>query len=228
MKIAILNLSVPDKGFDQHGNAAELIEVWLSPSFPEAVFSHVYVAIGEPLPRPVQFEGYILSGSEKGVYDDSTWIEPLKIFLQQVRNLHRPVFGICFGHQIMAEAYGGKTSKSEAGFIVGVHQYQAQGTSYTAHAMHRDQVVEVPQGATVVASANYCPVAALDYDFPARSVQFHPEFQESLVQDAIEAFEGKVLTDDEIKHARQTMKDGVVDQSLYAQEVADFFRQSQA
>lgn len=229
MNIAILNLSSPDKGFDQHGNAAELIERWISPSFSEAKFTPIYIAIGEPLPEsPAEYDGYILSGSEKGVYDETAWMEPLKEFLNLVKAQQIPVFGICFGHQIMAEAFGGKAEKSDAGFIVGVHEYEEQGNSYTAHAMHQDQVVAVPEGATVVASASYCPVAALNYDFPARSVQFHPEFQKPLVEDAIEAFEGKILTDKEIEHARNTMQTGTVEPSLYADEIAEFFRQAKS
>ena len=226
MNIAILNLSSPDKGFDQHGNAAELIERWISPSFSEAKFTHIYVAIGEPLPDAAEYDGYILSGSEKGVYDETNWMEPLKNFLGEVKTQRIPVFGICFGHQIMAETFGGKAEKSDAGFIVGVHEYKEQEDSYTAHAMHQDQVVAVPEGATVVASANYCPVAALNYDFPARSVQFHPEFQKNLVEDAIVAFEGKILTDKEIEYARNTMLTGTVEPSLYANEIAEFFRQA--
>ena len=52
---------------------------------------------GEALPEPQSFDGYILSGSEKGVYDDAQWIEPLKVFLRQLRITEIPVFGICFG-----------------------------------------------------------------------------------------------------------------------------------
>lgn len=226
MNIAILNLSSPDKGFDQHGTAAELIERWISPSFSEAKFTHIYVSIGEQLPNATDYDGYILSGSEKGVYDETDWMEPLKTLLGEIKTQQIPVFGICFGHQIMAEAFGGKAEKSDAGFVVGVHEYKAQENSYTAHAMHQDQVVEVPEAATVVASASYCPVAALDYDFPARSVQFHPEFQKPLVEDAIEAFEGRLLTDKEVAHARNTMRSGTVEPTLYANEIAEFFRQA--
>jgi GMP synthase-like glutamine amidotransferase len=226
MNIAILNLTSPDKGFDRHGNAAELIERWISPAFDEANFSHISVANGEPLPEPLDFDGYILSGSEKGVYDDTDWMEPLKTFLQLVKTHDVPVFGICFGHQIMAEAYGGKAEKSDAGFIVGVHEYEQNGEIFNAHAMHQDQVIEVPDGATITASAAYCPVAALHYDFPARSVQFHPEFLKPLVEDAIDLFEGGLLTDSEIDYARKTMLTGSVEPSLQATDIAEFFRQA--
>ena len=59
-------------------------------------------------------------------------------------------------------------------------------------------------------------------------MQFHPEFQKPLVEDAIEAFEGKILTDKEIEHARNTMQTGTVEPSLYADEIAEFFRQAKS
>lgn len=226
MNIAILNLATKDDSFDKHGNAAELIEQWLSPAFEEATFTEVNPTRGEPMPKPHDFSGYIVSGSEKGVYDESDWLEPLKVFLRELREAKIPVFGICFGHQVMAEAYGGKAIKADKGFVVGVQQYEEQGVSYTAHAMHRDQVVEVPADATVTASAPYCPVAALDYDFPARSVQFHPEFQPHLVNDAIDIFEGSLLNSNEAKTARDSMTDTSVELDLYAVEVVEFFRAS--
>ena len=92
--------------------------------------------------------------------------------------------------------------------------------------MHRDQVVEVPESASVTASASYCPVAALNYNFPARSVQFHPEFQQHLVHDAIDDFEGSLLDSTEANNSRASMVDNSVEVSLYAQEIAAFFRKS--
>lgn len=226
MDIAILNLSSRYEPLDQHGDASKLIEQWLSPAFNEAIFTGVNVAAGEALPVTSSFGGYILSGSEKGVYDESEWIEPLKVFLTELRIAKIPVFGICFRHQIMAEAYGGKAIKADKGFVVGVQEYKEHGKIYVAHAMHQDQVVEVPDSASVTASASYCPIAALNYDFPARSVQFHPEFQKHLVHDAIDDFEGSLLDSTEANNSRASMVDNSVEVSLYAQEIATFFRES--
>ncbi|OED41697.1 hypothetical protein AB833_09110 [Chromatiales bacterium (ex Bugula neritina AB1)] len=226
MNIAILNLSAPYAALDHHGSAAYIIEQWLSPDFPEAVFTEVFVAIGEALPDAPDFDGYIISGSEKGVYDPCDWMEPLKNLLRELRQLQVPVFGICFGHQIMAEAYGGKAAKAEHGFVVGEKSYSEGSTTYRAHAMHQDQVTEIPDSATVTATASYCPVAALDYNFPARSVQFHPEFGNQLVADAIEDFEGDLLTPDEAAISRESISHNAVQHSLYAVEIADFFRRT--
>ena len=102
--------------------------------------------------------------------------------------------------------------------------YTENDDSYSAYAMHKDQVVQVPESATVTASATYCPVAALSYDFPARSVQFHPEFKTPLVTEAIEVFDGNLLSDKEAHTARNSMKQDNVQETLYAIETADFFR----
>lgn len=226
MNIAIFDLCEPYAALDQHGTSPELIEKWLYPTFDEARFTHVGIATGEVLPEPGSFEGYVLSGSEKGVYDDAIWIEPLKVFLRQLRTAKIPVFGICFGHQIMAEAYGGKAAKADKGFVVGSKQYTQHNEHYTAHAMHRDQVVVVPDSATVTASASYCPVAALNYNFPACSVQFHPEFQPTFVNDAIDIFEGTEIDSTEASVARTSLLNNSVKVSLYAQEITTFFRQA--
>jgi GMP synthase-like glutamine amidotransferase len=224
MHIAILNLSGSYKPLDHLGTAAEIIQQWLAPHFPEAKFDRINIVDGEPFPAVDAFDGYIISGSEKGVYDEVAWMEPLKQFLQSLRDQSIPVFGICFGHQIMAEAYGGKAIKADHGFVVGAREYSNADKQYNAFAMHKDQVVEVPEGATVTISAPYCPVAGLQYSFAAKSVQFHPEFETALVSEAIEAFDGELLTADEAKASRDSVALHPVAAALYAQEAADFFR----
>ncbi|MEM7523170.1 MAG: type 1 glutamine amidotransferase [Pseudomonadota bacterium] len=225
MRLAILDLSTPTPTFADTATAAALTESWLAPHLPEAEFVGIDVSGGAPPPAAAAYDGYLLTGSEKGVYDDAPWIAPLKAFLRELRDANRPVFGICFGHQIMAEAYGGRAAKADKGFVIGVRGYETpDGAPIDAHAMHQDQVISVPPGARVTAASAYCPVAALDYDFPARSVQFHPEFSTALVNDAIEVFEGDVITPDEAAEGRASMTKGEAPPDLYGAEVAAFFR----
>ncbi len=226
MKIAIINLSARDKDFDQHGTAGELITRWLAPCFPEATLTEVYVANGVSLPSPQDYDGYVLSGSEKGVYDPVYWIEPLKQFLIDLRNKNIPVFGICFGHQIMAETFGGSARMADKGFVVGAREYSKGHQKFAAYAMHRDQVFDVPPGATVTASSPYCPVAALEYDFPAQSVQFHPEFHKPLVAGSIDLFTGNLLSAEEASESKESIADNEVDTDLYAMQVVDFFNKN--
>lgn len=226
MRIAILDFCTPDPVFDRLGSIGEITERWIAPALPEASFAPIHVAGGAPLPAPGAFDGFILSGSEKGVYDDTPWMAPLRRFLTEARAAARPLFGICFGHQIMADAFGGRAEKADKGFVIGARRFEVEGRSLTAHVAHRDQVVAPPPGARVVGAAPYCPIAALEYDFPARSIQFHPEYPAELIAEGIEAFEGDFLTPADAEAGRKSMRDADVPTDLYAAEAAAFFRRT--
>lgn len=235
MNIAIINVCKPDPTLDHHGSVGFLIQQWLAPHLPEANLPEIHVAAGHALPEISDFDGFIISGSEMGVYDKTDWMEPLKTFLQALRDQRVPVFGICFGHQIMAEAYGGRAEKIDGGYEIGVRQYTQkpdsvaddqppQETLFAAHAMHQDQVVSIPPSARVTAKAPYCPVAALDYQFPARSLQFHPEYSTQFVAEAIDMFEGKIISETEATQSRGSLDEFNVSYDLCGKETATFFR----
>jgi GMP synthase-like glutamine amidotransferase len=78
----------------------------------EATFTYLSPVRGEKLPAPDDFDGFILTGSKHSTYERSPWMVGLIALLQQLRQKRIPVFGICFGHQIMADAYGGLNAKS--------------------------------------------------------------------------------------------------------------------
>ena len=135
MKIAILNCCAPDAAFDKLGLQGDFIGEWLCACLPEARFTEVLLANGHDLPEATSFDGYIVSGSEKGVYDDAAWMQPLSNFLINLRERHIPVFGICFGHQLMAQVYGGVAEQVDLGMVVGSREYRANGQTFSAHAM---------------------------------------------------------------------------------------------
>ena len=140
---------------------------------------------------------YVLTGSPAGVYDNLPWIPGLLGFLRQARGKAKLV-GICFGHQAMAQAFGGAVAKWPQGWSVGLHRYEvrrrAPWMDDAAHvdvpASHQDQVTACPQDAAVVAASAFTPYAALDYG-DAISFQFHPEFQPEFSVALIEATRGR-------------------------------------
>ncbi len=140
------------------------------------------VTRGELPPDPSAFEAFVLTGSPAGVYDDHAWIPPLLDFLRSVRGRAKLV-GFCFGHQAMAEAFGGQVRKSEKGWAIGVQRYDVLHRTpwmdgphpVAVPASHQDQVVAAPPGARVVVASAFTPFAGLDYG-DAISFQFHPEF----------------------------------------------------
>jgi GMP synthase-like glutamine amidotransferase len=153
---------------------------------------------------PGVFDACLVTGSSAGVYDPLPWIAPLKDFLNAASG-RTALIGVCFGHQVMAEAFGGQVIKSPKGWGVGLHRYETTGggwlsglPSLAAPASHQDQVVEAPADARVVAASDFTPFGALHY--PARraiSIQLHPEFEPDYACALIEARRGTRYTDAE-------------------------------
>ncbi|MGA0601669.1 glutamine amidotransferase-related protein [Caulobacter sp. KR2-114] len=143
-------------------------------------------------------EAYIVTGSSSGVYDPDPWIGELRGFLRAARG-QVPLVGVCFGHQIIADAFGGVVIKSPKGWGIGLHHHALrQGAAwlddvpdYALAASHQDQVVEAPPGATVLAGSDFCPFGMLDYAGDrAMSLQLHPEFDPGYAGALIEGRRG--------------------------------------
>lgn len=163
-----------------------------------------YAVADGKLPEAVEAcDAYIVTGSSAGVYDPLPWIADLKGFLVAAKG-RAALVGICFGHQVMAEAFGGQVIRSPKGWGVGLHTYgiQArrpwmdQAASLAVPASHQDQVVVAPPGAEVLAASAFTPFGMLAYrDQPAISLQLHPEFEPAYAQALIEARRGTRYTD---------------------------------
>lgn len=224
MRIAVLDLCVwlPEYRRGQ-AKFGELLADWAARDLSEATFSVIDVVEGGPIPQVDAFDGYVISGSDKGVYDNTPWMAPLRAFLLEAKAARKPLFGVCFGHQIMADVFGGKAEKVGAAEI-GVREFEVNGQSVPAHVWHQDQVTQVPPGAKIIGSADYCPVAALSYDFPAMSVQFHPEYAPEYVSLFLRRSRGVVLPEHEADAAISQLDRSTVSADLFAKQAADFFR----
>src|SRR5690349_13005764 len=87
-------------------------------------FETLWLSAGAPLPDPATLEAVLITGSSAGVYDNHlNWMEPLRAFIRAAYAIRTPMVGICFGHQIMADALGGDVRKSEKGWGLGRHVY---------------------------------------------------------------------------------------------------------
>ncbi|MFL6743677.1 MAG: type 1 glutamine amidotransferase, partial [Sphingomicrobium sp.] len=135
------------------------------------------------LPDATAHDAVLITGSPAGVYDPLPWIDPLQQFIRAAKDSR--MVGVCFGHQVMAEALGGHVVKSEKGWSTGLHRYAIvraepwmDGADEVAvPASHQDQVVVQPPKTEIVAASEFTPFAALAWtDRPAISFQFHPEF----------------------------------------------------
>ena len=152
---------------------------------------------------PQTCDAYLITGSSAGVYDQLPWIPPLKGFLQAAKG-RAALVGVCFGHQIMAEAFGGKVIKSPKGRALGLHTYTVverepwmdAAKTVALPASHQDQVVELPPAAEVIARSEFTPFGALAYrDQRAISIQLHPEFEPAFAEALIQNRRGTGLRD---------------------------------
>lgn len=205
----------------------EVLARWVARGLPEAGIDLLDVAGGAALPGVAEFDAYVVSGSEHGVYDDTPWMTPLRGFLDAARSARRPLVGICFGHQIMADTFGGKAEKVGPPEVGVRHFRTAQGTD-PAHVWHQDQVTRVPPGAEVIAVADYCPVAGLSYDFPAVSVQFHPEYEAAFIAGFLRQGRGAVLDAAAVDAALAEIARHDVAPDLFAAEAGEMVRRALA
>jgi GMP synthase-like glutamine amidotransferase len=134
-----------------------------------------------------------------------------------------PLVGICFGHQIIAQALGGKVERHGGGWAVGPTDYDFGGRTVTLNAWHRDQVVQVPASATVVATNAFCSNAALAYGDDIFTVQAHPEFRTEFVEGLMRT-RGPGLVPDETMQAARDRAGARIDAPDIAGRIAAFFK----
>lgn len=184
-KITIIEAGlVPPEPRAQHGSFPEMFERLIGTADASASFATVRLADGEALPEPASLEAILITGSAAGVYDALDWIAPLERFVRAAYQQRIPMAGICFGHQLMAQALGGVARKSEKGWGIGRHVYDVvpgngviNGERIAIAASHQDQVIEPPRGATTILRSAFTPHAGILYaNGAAMSVQPHPEF----------------------------------------------------
>ena len=193
-----------------------------------------YSPIRGHMPESIdECDGWLISGSRHGVYDKLDWMAPLQDFIREVAAAQKPLIGVCFGHQIIAEALGGKVVKSDDGWVVGLQQYSIErqlpwmgesSPSVAMYAYHQDQVVEMPPGAEIILSADSCPIAGLRYDDSIISVQAHPEFEVEYERELLEMFAGKVIPDEVAQQGLDSLSgEARADTNLMADWFAEFF-----
>lgn len=152
------------------------------------------VAAGEALPPPREVAGAWITGSAAMVTERAAWSERTAGWIRDAMDAEVPLFGVCYGHQLMAHALGGRVDYLPGGREIGTVPIHvtvdaaqdpiaaALPALFRAHTTHEQSVLEVPKGATVLASSVRDPHHLLRYGRNAVSVQFHPEFNADVMR----------------------------------------------
>ena len=186
MKLGILKTdAVRPQWVPEFGEYPDMFTALLGRLDPSLEFTVFDVEQGEYPADPDEVDAYLITGSKSSVYDDKPWIADLEDFVRDLAARKKKLVGICFGHQLVAQALGGKTEKSPKGWGVGLHSHifskkpdwHDQGSSsFDILVTHQDQVVELAKDAEVLAGSEFCKNAVCQLGNHILTFQGHPEF----------------------------------------------------
>ena len=234
MKIGILNTDVlPQSLVKNHGDYPVMFERLLGAADSSLSFQSWDITRGDFPEGLDSCSGYLITGSKASVYDFDhvPWLGQLESFLQGLHAEKRKVVGICFGHQLIAQALGGKTEKSDKGWGVGVAQARVVCQlpwmnplleQYRLLVSHQDQVTRLPSNARLLASSEFCPNAAFSLEEHILCFQGHPEFTKAYSRALLE-LRRDVLGEATYQRALGTLT-SPVDSPVIAKWIAAFFQ----
>lgn len=200
MKIGILVTGrVPEQLVEENGEYDAQFQRLLAGNGYQ--FQTWFVVDGEMPDSTAAADGWLITGSKHGAYENLPWIPKLEAFIREVKTSGQPLVGICFGHQIIAQALGGTVEKFDRGWAVGHQIYRLGDREIGANAWHQDQVIDLPKDATVLASNDFCKYAALSYGDTVFTIQPHPEFTDDYFQGLLRERAPGVVPDDVIERA---------------------------
>ncbi len=184
------------------------------------------VVAGELPADPSECDGWITTGSRASVYDGEPWIADLSGFVRRVHEAELPFVGICFGHQLIAQALGGEVARAPGGWGVGARVavvssaepwMQPPARRFRVLYSHQDQVVALPPGGRVLAAAPHAPVAMMAVGDHLLGIQGHPEFPAGYLRVLLERRRGATIPGDVVDDAL-----GTLELPLHRQVVAEW------
>ncbi len=231
MKLGILKTGRPPRpAIPTFGTYPQMFQRLLGP---DAYDYQVFAADEGELPDgPTACDAWLITGGASGAYDPDPWIGATLDFLRAARG-QAALVGVCLGHQLMAQAFGGQVIKSPKGWGIGENEYRVlkhepwmdpAAPTIRLPASHQDQVVEKPPGAEVWAASDFTPYAGLVWPGErAISMQPHPEFDPAYAAALIENRRGKVYADDEADQAVASF-DGPDDRARVGGWIGNFLK----
>lgn len=197
MKIGLLGCDdVPERMKHLGGGYLDMFTKLLAPHVPDLELEWFELRNNQFPASTDACDAYVCTGSRYSVYDDRDWIDRLKAFVRTLHEEKKPFIGICFGHQMLAEALGGEVKPADYGWGVGIHDMrivkpepwmEPRREHATMQYMHSDQVQRMPPESVVLAEAPHCPVAMFRVGETMLGIEGHPEFPAAYVAALVNA-----------------------------------------
>lgn len=231
MKIGILEAeTLSPEVVERFGSYGDMFTRLLQPVSSAFTFRYYAAEEGQLPATTDECDAYIVTGSRHNAYDQDPWIEALKDFVRQLDAEKRKCLGICFGHQVIAQALGGKVEKSEKGWGIGASHFDIikQPTwlrdspeAFDIRVSHQDQVVQLPAAAQRFAGNDFCPNAGYFIGNHVFCLQGHPEFGEDYVRHLMAKREERIGAS-RLAQARESLS-LPVQPSMFQQWLTAFF-----
>lgn len=223
MKIGILQTGhVSEQLVDENGDYPEIFARFLAE---QGLDFDDYAVCDMVFPNgPQAADGWLITGSKFGAYEDLPWIAPLEALIRDIYASDRPLVGICFGHQIIAQALGGRVEKFVGGWSVGRQEYTLNGETVALNAWHQDQVVAVPNGAEVISATPFCANAAMLYGDRIFTLQPHPEIDRTYIKGLLDVRAPGVVPEP-LREEAIAQLDCDTDSARLADMIARFFKE---
>ena len=235
MKIGILLVGrATDDLVEKYGTYAEMLISLINTK--EEVFEFkTYNILDSVFPKNhLECDGWIVTGSPHGVYEEHSWIPTVSELINDIYHASLPIFGVCFGHQLIAQALGGHVEKSIKGWGLGLHTYEINNkTDYmgnlpkelTLNICHQDQVLQVPEGAKVYAKSDFCENAGFYIKDKVLTMQAHPEFLVDFIEALLTARRDVTIPKEFVDPAllKLEAEPDSVQSSQFAETIRQFF-----
>lgn len=186
-----------------------------------------------PLPRADEADGFVITGSSSNVTERAEWMLRAEAFVRELVARDKPLFGICFGHQLVGEALGGKVAKNPHGREIGTVEVRVRAhvprdplfdgipDRFHANHSHMESVVKLPPGAKLLAETELEPHAVYSMGPRVKCVQFHPEFDGDVMRGYVEA---RAHLIEEEGNDPEPLLEGAVDTPHGAETLRNFVR----
>ncbi|MCX8507444.1 MAG: type 1 glutamine amidotransferase [Rhodobacteraceae bacterium] len=227
MHIAVLMTNTDESEFSQsHPKDGAKFAAMIHSVRPDWKVTNFAVKDGIFPPEDRRFDGWLITGSPASVHDSDPWINRLKAMIRRLDAERAPLFGACFGHQVIAEALGGHVGQNPGGWVFGLTETMMDGQPIRLYASHIQQVLDLPPGAEATGGNADCPVGSFKVGDHILTTQYHPEMSHIFITALVEEYADD-LPIGIVSRARADLAARQANSAWIAERIARFFEAAQ-